>query len=120
AGYGLQQNEWAPIEAGDGALVGLLAGLIGAVVQVVISLPVNLMFSGMEREMVQRILDMTGGNMPPEVRGVVERYGRGGAPFAFMVIGRIVALMFWLCVGAVFSAVGGFLGAAIFKKSAPA
>ena len=71
-----------------------------------------------QRQMFERFLEMVG-NMPPEFRDMMDRFGRGGQPFAFMIIGRIVALMFWMCVGAVFSTIGGLLGVAIFKKQLP-
>ena len=118
AAYVLQQNHAAPISPADGALVGLLAGLAGAVVQVLVSIPISLLVGPMERALVQRILDMTGA-MPPEFRDAVERYGRGGQAAGLFVLGRIFAFVFWLFVGAVFSTLGGLLGAAIFKKSGP-
>ena len=118
AAYVLQQNHPAPITPTDGALVGLLAGLAGAVVQVIVSIPITLVVGPMERAMVQRILDMSGA-MPPEMRDTIERFGRDAAAGGLFVLGRIFALVFWLFVGAVFSTVGGLLGAAIFKKSAP-
>lgn len=117
AAYLLQQNQPTPISPGDGALVGLLAGLIGAVVQVVVSIPISLVVGPMERAMVQRVLEMAG-NMPPEVRDVMERYGEGRSA-AFMIIGLIFSLFLWLCIGAVFSTIGGLLGSLIFKKDLP-
>jgi uncharacterized membrane protein YedE/YeeE len=118
AAYLMQQNQTAPIQPGDGALVGLLAGLVGAVVQVLVSIPVSMLVGPMERAMVQRILEMAG-SMPPDMRDVFERYSREGQPTALIVIGRVFGLMFWLCVGAVFSTIGGLIGAAIFKKNTP-
>lgn len=118
AAYLLQQNESAAITPADGALVGLLAGLAGAVIQILISIPINFVVGPMERAMLQRIADMAG-NMPVEMRDAMERYGRGDQPLAFMIVARVVALMFWLCVGAVFSTLGGLIGAAIFRKQTP-
>ena len=118
AAYLLQQNQATPITPGDGALVGLLAGLLGAVVQVVVSIPISIVVGPMERAMVQRLMEMAG-NMPPEVRDMMERYGGEGRSIAFMILGRIFALFFWLCIGAVFSTVGGLLGAMLFKKDLP-
>src|SRR5262245_4304805 len=118
AAYLLQQNQAMPISPGDGALVGLLAGLIGAFVQIAVSIPVSIVVGPMERAMVQRIIDMAG-NMPPEMRDVFERYSRGGQPAAWFILGRMFALMFWLCIGAIFSTIGGLAGAAIFKKNLP-
>ncbi len=118
AAYVLQQNQSAPIAAGDGALVGLLAGLLGAVIESVIAVPLSIVMAPFQRQMFDRFLEMVG-NTPPEFRDMMDRFGRGGQPFAFMIIGRIVALMFWMCVGAVFSTIGGLLGVAIFKKQLP-
>ncbi len=118
AAYLLQQNQSTAITPGDGALVGLLAGLIGAVAQVVISIPISMVVGPMERAMVQRFMEMAG-NMPPEVRDMLERYGGEGRSAAVMIVGRIFALFFWACIGAIFSTVGGLIGALIFKKDLP-
>jgi hypothetical protein len=118
AAYLFQQNQSAPMTPGDGALVGLLAGLIGAVVQVVVSIPISLVVGPMERAMVQRFIEMAG-SMPPEVRDIFDRYSGEGTSPAFMILGRIFALFFWFCIGAVFSTIGGLLGALVFKKNLP-
>src|SRR5262245_14049912 len=118
AAYFLQQNQSAPITAGDGALVGLLAGLIGAVVASVVSIPFDYLIAPFQRQMLERIMDMSG-NMPPEFRDAMNRYGGGDAPTAMVVAGKIFGLMFMLCIGAIFSTIGGVLGAAIFKKQTP-
>jgi hypothetical protein len=118
AAYLLQQNMATPITPGDGALVGLLAGLIGALVQTVLSIPIDLMVGPMQRELVTRILDMAG-TMPPEMRDMIERAGRRSQMLPFMIIGRFVALFFGLCIGAIFSTLGGLIGAMIFKKQMP-
>ena len=119
AAYLFQQNQATPMSPGDGALVGLLAGLIGAFVQVLVSIPISIVVGPMERAMVQRFMDMAG-SMPPEMRDMFERYGSGeGRSAAFMILGRIFALFFWLCVGAIFSTIGGLIGALVFKKDLP-
>ena len=104
AAYVLQQNTAAPIEPADGALVGLLAGLIGAVVTVALSIPIDLVTGPMQRQLVQRILDMAR-SMPPDVRDRFERFGRAGrGDGALFVVGRVVALFFWIFIGAAFVA----------------
>ena len=76
------------------------------------------MVAPMEQAMLQRFLDM--GTLPPEARDMLERFGRGGAAGgAYFVLSRIIGLMFWLFVGAIFSTLGGLLGALIFKKQTP-
>jgi hypothetical protein len=118
AAYLFQQNTSTPITPSDGALVGLFAGLVGALVQVVINIPIHFIAGPMEQAILQRVLDM--GTLPPEARDVVERFSRGGAMGgAFFVISQIVGLMFWAFIGAIFSTLGGLLGAAIFKKQTP-
>jgi hypothetical protein len=118
AAYMLQQNQSAAITPGDGALVGLLAGLVGAFVHTIVSIPIDLMVGPMERAMAERFIDMAG-SMPPEFRDIFERYGRGGQPAAFLLIGYIASLMFWLFAGAIFSTLGGLLGSAMFRKPTP-
>lgn len=118
AAYLLQQNQPAPITPGDGALVGLLAGLIGAVVQTLVSIPISLLLGPMERQMMQRVVEMAG-NMPPEIRELFERYNTETPAAAFFIIGRIVSLFFWLALGAIFSTVGGLIGAIVFRKDTP-
>src|SRR4051812_18762387 len=86
AAYVLQQNQAIPITPGDGALVGLLAGLFGALVQAVLAVPITLLVGPMERELVQRILDMTG-NIPPDIRDALERYSRGDGGGPLLLIG---------------------------------
>jgi hypothetical protein len=118
AAFLFQQNRTTPITPSDGALVGLLAGLIGALVHVLVAIPIDLVVGPMEQAIRQRILDQ--GTLPPEVRDLLERYGRGGAMgSAFFIISRILGLMFWIFAGGVFSTLGGLLGALIFRKQTP-
>jgi len=120
AAYLLQQNTSAPITPGDGALVGLLAGLIGALVQFALSIPIGILVAPMERAFMQRALEIAN-SMPPEMRGMIERYGNTDVQLGigFMIIRRMAALMIWLCVGGVFSTLGGLIGAMIFQKKTP-
>jgi hypothetical protein len=118
AAYLYQQNTTAPMTPGDGALVGLLAGLAGALVRTVVAIPIDLLVAPMEQAMLQRFLEM--GTLPPDARDVLERFSRGGAMGgAYFLLSRIIGLMFWLCVGGIFSTLGGLIGALIFKKSTP-
>lgn len=118
AAYLMQQAQPAPLSPGDGALVGLLAGLIGAFVQTALSIPISILVGPMEREMVRRFAEMAG-TMPPEIRDIFDRYNSETPALAFLVIGRIVSLFFWLFLGAIFSTIGGLLGAALFRKNTP-
>lgn len=118
--YLLQQNQAAPIAAGDGALVGLLAGICGALVMFVLSIPIGMIVAPVERAMIDRALSM-GGNMPPELRQFFENYDRPRSEtglFGRMIV-RVIGLFFFLFVGSVFSTLGGLLGSALFSKGPP-
>ncbi len=117
AAYVFQQNQATPIAPGDGALVGLLAGLIGAFVQLVVSIPINILVAPMERAMLQRVIEIAG-TMPPEMRDAIDRYSSTDAQggIALIIVKQVVGLMLFLVIGAIFSTIGGLLGALIFKK----
>jgi hypothetical protein len=122
AAYLFQQDRTAPITPADGALVGLLAGLVGALVQSLVSIPVDLVIGPFEQTIRQRVLEM--GSLPPEVRDLLERYGRSGVTggtmgAAIYIISRLIGLMAGLFIGGMFSTLGGLLGALIFKKQTP-
>jgi hypothetical protein len=108
AAYLLQQSQPVPITQGDGALVGLLAGVAGAFVYLLVSIPLNLMLAPFERAMLERLSD-TIGNMPPQFQAFA-RTSVGGAARA------IIGFCFMLVVGAIFSTLGGLLGAVFFAK----
>jgi hypothetical protein len=120
AAYVLQQNQAEPMTPGDGALVGLLAGLVGACVHLFLAIPIDILMAPMERAMAQRFLDMAG-TMSPEMRDMVDRMSGRNVEFSIgiVLVRRVVGFMFMLFVGAIFSTLGGLLGAAIFKKQAP-
>ena len=65
----------------------------------------------MERLVFQR-LGETMGNMPPEFR----QYAAGRIPGALRIA---FGFMFMLVLGAIFSTLGGLLGAVIFGKKEP-
>jgi hypothetical protein len=118
AAYVLQQNQPAPITPGDGALVGLLAGLAGALIETIVSIPITMMIGPMERQMLQRFVEMSG-NMPSELRDAIERYNNEAPALAFLVLCRVFAMLFLLFIGSIFSTLGGLLGAAIFRRNTP-
>jgi hypothetical protein len=117
AAYVLQQNVRVPITPGDGALVGLLAGLVGAAVQTVVSIPLDFVIGPMERAMALRFIE----RLPPDMRDVFDQYNLSSGPASLIVfiIRHLVGFLFWLFVGAIFSTVGGVIGAALFKKNPP-
>src|SRR6476659_10467072 len=71
AAYLMQQNHPAPINVGDGAIVGLIAGLIGAFVWLLLSVPIGIAMAPMQQRMTQRVLENTS-DLPPELRTFLE------------------------------------------------
>jgi hypothetical protein len=112
AAFVLQQRRATPITQGDGALVGLLAGVVGAFVFVVVKIPIDLVAAPVERELMQRLLDNNAANLPPELRQLMTSHAAFGA-------GMAISFVLMLIVGAIFSTLGGLLGAIFFRKSAP-
>jgi hypothetical protein len=110
ASYLLQQNQTGAITAGDGALVGLLAGVFGAVICMAFSIPIAIMAAPLTRALLQRLMENFP-NMPADVPSAT-----ASGP---TVLGTAFGLVIMLCVGAIFSTLGGLLGVAIFRKQTP-
>jgi hypothetical protein len=114
AAYALQQGQADPITPADGAFVGFLAGIAGAVVYVVVSVPLDMLIGPMEREMVRRFIENTSG--AEGFRDYADRADLIAAP-----VRALLGFVMMLFVGAIFSTIGGVLGALMFKKApAPA
>jgi len=119
AAYVLQQQQPTPITQADGALAGLLAGIFGAFVYLVLSIPITFLVAPMEQRVFRSILD-NAGNMPPEFRDMFEAYGQGGRYSTTMHVARFaIGFVMMLVVGAIFSTLGGLLGAIFFRKPLP-
>jgi hypothetical protein len=115
----LPQNRSTPITPADGAIVGLLAGIVGAAVQFALAIPIGLLVGPMEREMVNRMLEMSG-SMPEATREALETYsGRSGTGFFGMILLRLISFFVTLIVGSVVSTVAGIIGAVLFRRTTP-
>jgi hypothetical protein len=111
AAYVLQQNQPAPITPAEGAVVGLLAGLVGALVYLVLSIPLAVIMMPFQQRLLAT-LTSTGANLPPEVRDFMASRAAAG-------LGIVVQFIFMLVAGAIFSTIGGVIGAAVFKRQVP-
>jgi ABC-type phosphate transport system permease subunit len=114
AAYLMQQNHPEPIQAGDGAIVGLLAGVVGAFVWVIVSVPISVAMAPFQSEMAARAM-RDAAEMAPELRAIFENMS--GAPA--IGIGLIFGFFVMLCISTVFGLLGGLFGALLFKKNPP-
>jgi hypothetical protein len=118
AAYLMQQNHPAPVNAGDGAIVGLMAGAIGAIVGSVLAIPISMAMGPFQAEMLERVLQ-SAEDMPPEVRSILDQMRGGMMTGAAAGLAFIFSLMFSLFFYAVFGLLGGLLGAVMFRKNTP-
>jgi len=109
AAYALQQSQPQAITPADGALVGFLAGVLGAFVYLVISVPIDLTIGPMERAIARRMVENMGG--AEGFRSYFERSEMVAGPIRFVI--NFLTMLF---VGAIFSTIGGIVGALIFRK----
>lgn len=114
AAYLLQQDQPTPIEAGDGALVGLFAGLIGAVLSSVLAVPVQMIMGPMSADMFRQLAEQAS-EAPPEFRSLLDQFATGSIGIAAFLI----TLVFSLLIFSLFGLLGGLLGQALFRKPMP-
>ena len=115
--YLIQHGREDSVQFGEGAFGGFLSGIVGALVYAVLTLPVQLMTGPLLSGMLDVFLE-TAGDVPPEMRQVLEGLGEGG--LGSIMLGLMVMFPIMLVLGSVFSTLGGLLGTLIFRKTPPA
>lgn len=110
----MQQRHPLPVTAGDGAVVGLLAGLFGSVVWAILYLPVHAVTGSLQQRMVERAME-NAAELPTAVQRALEQAQAGGGG----LFGLIVGFAFMLVVSAIFSTLGGLVGAMLVARQAP-
>ena len=113
AAYLDQQSLGRHTTAGRGALVGLGAGVAGACVWLIVSLLIDPLVGPLQQRLAGEFLQMAQ-DVPPEVRESLESIGEGRSP-----IGYLLGFVFTLCLGSVFSAIGGALAGAFLRNDVP-
>jgi hypothetical protein len=82
-------------------------------VHLVLSVPIDIVMGPFERSMAQRMMDLTGN---PQIRDVLQRYLQRETSIGLILVGRLIAFLFMVPIGAIFSALGGLIGAMVFRK----
>jgi len=104
------KNSPAPVNAGDGAVVGGLAGLVGAVIAVVLGIPIDLAMGPVMRNMMIDLMARLDPRQADLFRQQIEASG-GPSVTAAIVNALIVAVLL-----VIFSIIGGLLGVPIFER----
>jgi hypothetical protein len=112
AAYLEQQRDPTPITPGRGALTGLVSGIIGAVVWLIASVALNALMAPLQQRLAGEFM-RSARDIPPEVRAMVESFGANSS------LRVVFGFVLFLCVGAIFSTLGGVLGAAFFRNDVP-
>lgn len=110
AAWLMQQAHPAPVSPGDGFLVGLFAGLVGAFVYLLVALPITLALGPILEGVGRGMIDASG-EMPEEVREMMERMGTVGPIYFWFAV--------MLTVGSLVAGLGGLLGAVLLRKPEP-
>lgn len=112
ASYLDQQNDPRPTTAGRGARVGLMAGIIGACIWLVVTIALDAVLAPLRERILSEVVRIAR-DMPPEAREALESLSEaspGGHALDFVLL---------LCGGAIFSTLGGVLGASFFRNDVP-
>lgn len=111
AAHLMQHDHPRPITAADGALVGLLSGLFGALVWLVVSVPLQALLGPLQAQLFERALEGAR-DLPPEARGWLD----GVQPTSGLGLATAIGFIVMLVTGVPFGALGGALGAVLFRK----
>ena len=112
AAYLDQQNDPRTTTLGRGARAGFLAGIVGALVWLVISLALDAVLTPIRERVMGEFIRMAR-DMPPDARAALESIG---APSP---LGYVFDFFLLLFAGAIFSTLGGLVGAAFFRNDVP-
>ena len=96
--------------AGDGAKVGALAGVFNGVISGVLSVIVRLACGTPDMSEIFGPMQEQGMEIPPAAMEMAESFASG----------CVMAILFGLVIGVIFSAIGGLIGGSVLKVEAAA
>ena len=108
----LQQGQAGPLELGEGALGGLLAGVVGAAVYTLVWVPLQLLIGSLDG--TAGMFDVGDVDVPPEALRMLDMMEQ---VMSNPVLMALVGFFVMLVAGAVFSTLGGLLGAFFFRRA---
>ena len=108
--YLAQHDARRPVSPGHGALLGFFAGVTGAVVWLVAFAALDVVVGPVQQRMVEAMLDRSI-DVPPDARQMLEAISaRSASPLRY-----VLGFLFQLFAGAVFSTLGGLIGAIVLR-----
>lgn len=96
------------IEASEGAVIGALSGVLGAIIAGILTYILMTLGLDIAQNIQQSILENYGGNLSAEE---LEAMQGGTGPLVYAL-----GVLFNVVVYAIFGAIGGAIGASVFKK----
>lgn len=100
------------IPTGEGAVMGLIAAVVGTVIAFVLNMILTSMGLGLEAAIQEFVLDRFGDQMSPEQLADMEEQFEASSSLGARLVNGVIGL----AVSSVFGAIGGALGASLFKK----
>jgi hypothetical protein len=108
--------EMPPLSPSDGATLGVLAGVFGFLIAVLLEAVIYMLFGNIGTQividMVIRIVESFGSEMPPEF---YEEMRKSAEQSPLQPLSLLMNLVLTL----VFATIGGLIGSAVFKPKAP-
>jgi hypothetical protein len=114
ASYLLAKDSPVSLTAGDGAIVGIFTGIIAAIVRAILSIPLHAVEAQFARSLMQR-LSQYAEEMPSGWQSWLDR-GTAGASVSWLLFGLVISAAIFSALGAL----GGVIGASVFRKKKPA
>lgn len=112
AAYFYDKETSKPMTPGDGAIVGVFSGLIAAVVNFLVSIPL----APLSNKFLQRFIDRMAQYADQMPEGFEQIMERGGMELSLPMM--LLNFAVSAAVFALFAALGGIIGVALFKKKA--
>lgn len=100
------------IPSGEGAVIGMSAAVAGSVIAFFVNLILSSLGLGAEQAIQNFILNMFADSMDPDQLAQMEEQFEASSSFGARLMNGAIGVVIY----AVFGAVGGVIGAAVFKK----
>ena len=105
-------NNNLTIPAGEGAVIGLLAAVVGGIIAVILNLMLTGIGLGADEAIREFALEYLRDAVPPDQLDELEEQMEAGQTAGAILINGVCSVVIF----AIFGAIGGVIGASVFKK----